>query len=80
MIYAQPGQPEALVNFKARYDNFIGGQWRPPVAGRYMDNVTPVTGQVFCQVPRSDADDINLALDAAHKAAPAWGLTALTCY
>lgn len=75
MIYANPGQPNALINFKSVYGNYIGGEWREPVSGRYMDNISPVNGQVFCQVPRSDAADINLALDAAHKAAPAWGQT-----
>ncbi|EKE77189.1 aldehyde dehydrogenase family protein [Gallaecimonas xiamenensis] len=78
MIYAQPGQPNALVNFKDRYENFIDGRWQPPVEGRYLDNLTPVTGQVFCQVPRSSAPDIDLAVAAAHKAAAAWGATSVT--
>jgi aldehyde dehydrogenase len=54
--------------FKTRYDNFIGGKFVPPVNGKYMDNVTPITGAVVCQVARSDAADMNLALDAAHAA------------
>ncbi|WKE65163.1 aldehyde dehydrogenase [Gallaecimonas kandeliae] len=78
MIYAQPGQAGALVNFKNRYENFIGGRWQPPVEGQYLDNLSPVNGKVFCQVPRSSAADIELALDAAHKAAPAWGKTSVT--
>ena len=45
-------------------------------AGRYFENPTPVTGQPFCEVPRSDEADIEKALDAAHAAAPAWGKTA----
>ena len=53
--------------FKSRYDNYIGGRWVPPVEGEYFDNVSPVTGQVFCQVARSGAADIDLALDAAHR-------------
>ncbi|MFD1910899.1 aldehyde dehydrogenase [Halodurantibacterium flavum] len=61
--------------FKARYDNFIGGKFVAPVAGRYMDNITPITGQKVCEVPRSDAADIDLALDAAHAAKDAWGKT-----
>ncbi len=73
MIYAQPGQDGAVVEFKDRYQNFIGGQWREPMQGRYLDNMTPVTGQIYCQVPRSSAEDVALALDAAHQAAPAWG-------
>ena len=62
--------------FAERYDNFIGGQWVPPNAGRYFENPTPVTGQPFCEIPRSDETDVEKALDAAHAAAPAWGKTA----
>ena len=58
-----------------RYDNFIGGKWVAPVEGRYFDNPSPVTGKRLCSVPRSSAADIELALDAAHKAKDAWGET-----
>ncbi len=64
------------VQLKQRYDNFIGGKWVAPVDGRYFDNVTPVTGAVLGQVARSNEKDIELALDAAHAAAPRWGETA----
>ena len=73
MIYAAPGQPGCKVTFKKRYENFIGGKWVPPVNGKYFDNVSPVTGKPFCEVARSDAADIELALDAAHGAKVAWG-------
>jgi aldehyde dehydrogenase len=63
------------VQFKDRYDNFIGGKWIPPVQGRYFENISPVSGHPFCEVARSDADDIDLALDAAHAAREAWGKT-----
>lgn len=62
--------------YKPRYGNFIGGQWREPVSGTYFDNITPITGKFLCAVPRSDARDIELALDAAHAAKDAWGRTA----
>lgn len=75
-VYARPGSPDALMSYQSRYDNYIGGQWVPPAAGRYFENPTPVTGEVFCEVARSDAADIDKALDAAHAAAPAWGKTA----
>ncbi|MED4300859.1 aldehyde dehydrogenase family protein [Geobacillus stearothermophilus] len=75
MIYAQPGQPGALVTFKKRYENFIGGKWVPPVDGEYFENISPVTGQAYCEVPRSRAADIELALDAAHAAKDAWDRT-----
>lgn len=75
MIYAQPGQAGSKVTFKKRYDNYIGGKWVAPVKGEYFENITPVTGQTFCEVARSTAEDIELALDAAHAAKDAWGRT-----
>ncbi|MDF2497060.1 MAG: aldehyde dehydrogenase [Arthrobacter koreensis] len=76
-VYAQPGQGEALVSFKPRYENWIGGEWVAPVKGGYFENVSPVTGKVFCEVARGTSEDIDLALDAAHKAAPSWGKTSV---
>ncbi|WP_414039856.1 aldehyde dehydrogenase [Acidithiobacillus sp. M4-SHS-6] len=61
--------------FKARYGNFINGRWTEPVGGQYFENITPVTGRVLCEVPRSQGADIELALDAAHAAKDAWALT-----
>ena len=61
--------------FKQRYDNYIGGAFVPPVKGEYFANVTPITGQAFCEVARSTAEDVELALDAAHAAREAWGRT-----
>jgi len=61
--------------FRERYDNFIGGKWVAPVEGRYFDNPSPITGQKLCEVPRSSAADIELALDAAHKAKDGWART-----
>ncbi|HXO80728.1 MAG TPA: aldehyde dehydrogenase, partial [Mycobacterium sp.] len=75
-VFARPGSTGALMSFESRYDNFIGGEWVAPSAGRYFENLTPVTGQPFCEVARSDAADIEKALDAAHGAAKAWGKTA----
>jgi len=72
-VYATPGSPGSLMSFQSRYDNFIGGQWVPPVEGQYFEVPSPVTGLSFCEVARSTAADIELALDAAHAAAPAWG-------
>ncbi|MBB5046273.1 aldehyde dehydrogenase [Rhodopseudomonas rhenobacensis] len=65
----------AQLLIRDRYDNFIGGQWVAPTEGRYFDNPSPVTGKKLCEVPRSSAADIELALDAAHKAREAWGKT-----
>ncbi len=66
------------VSIKRQYDNFIGGEWVPPVRGQYFDNISPVNGKVICQIARSTAEDIELALDAAHKAKDAWGKTSYT--
>ena len=74
-VYAQPGTPGALVEFKPRYENWIGGEWVPPVKGEYFENITPITGKAFTEVARSTAEDIEVALDAAHKAAPTWNKT-----
>ncbi|SEL52754.1 aldehyde dehydrogenase [Roseateles sp. YR242] len=75
MIYAQPQQPGAPVQFKQRYDNFIGGQWVAPQEGQYFDVITPISGKVYTRAARSTAADIELALDAAHAAAAKWGAT-----
>jgi len=61
--------------FAARYDNFIDGQWLAPKSGRYFDNVSPITGGVVGQIARSQAEDVEAALDAAHRAKDAWGRT-----
>ncbi len=78
MDMLEPGKFGILVPFKKCYDNFIGGQWVAPVDGQYFENITPVTGKVFCEVARSTAADVELALDAAHKAKGAWGRTSTT--
>ena len=74
-VYAPPGQSGSPATIQARYDNWIGGRFVAPVEGQYFENPTPVTGEVYCEVARSTAADVELALDAAHAAAPAWGKT-----
>jgi aldehyde dehydrogenase len=71
--YAAPGEPGSLVELKERYENFIGGHWIPPTTGEYRENLTPSTGEPFCEVAHSGAEDIELALDAAHAAKDEWG-------
>ena len=56
-------QISSKVLIRDRYDNFIGGKWVAPVEGRYFDNPSPVTGQKLCQIARSSAADVELALD-----------------
>ena len=74
-VYAPPGAEGSVVSYKSRYENYIGGEWVPPVKGEYFENISPVNGKPFCEVARGTAEDIELALDAAHAAAPAWGAT-----
>jgi len=61
--------------YERRYGNYINGQWTPPVGGTYFDNVSPINGAKICEIPRSDKDDIERALDAAHAAKDRWGHT-----
>ncbi len=77
MVVSAPIQAESGEIFHARYDNFIGGKWVPPVSRRYIDNLTPVTGKPLCQVPVSEAADLKLALDAAHAAREGWANTSV---
>ena len=78
MIYSAPGTDASIITFKDRYQNFIGGQWVEPFEGQYMDNISPVDGKVFCQIPKSTEKDIEFALDQAHKAKATWGKTSVT--
>jgi aldehyde dehydrogenase len=71
----EPGKFGTPVAFKKRYGNFINGDWVAPASGLYFENITPVTGKVFCEVARSNAEDVERALDAAHAAKAAWGRT-----
>jgi aldehyde dehydrogenase len=77
-VYTAPGQPGSPATYADRYDNWIGGERVAPVKGQYFQNITPVTGQPFTEIARSTAEDIDLALDAAHAAAPAWGKSSAT--
>lgn len=73
MIYAKPGAAGAPLSYKPRYDNFIGGKFVAPVKGQYFSVLSPIDGQPYTQAARSTAEDVELALDAAHAAAPKWG-------
>ncbi len=77
VIYAPPGEPGSVVSYATRYENWIGGEWVEPLEGRYFENPTPVTGRTFTEVAQSGAEDVELALDAAWGAAPAWGRTSV---
>ncbi|MDX2199099.1 MAG: aldehyde dehydrogenase [Phycisphaerae bacterium] len=63
---------------KSRYGNFIDGKFVNPVDEKFFENPSPVTGQTICEIPRSNAKDIEKALDAAHRAADKWSRTSVT--
>ncbi|HLR74086.1 MAG TPA: aldehyde dehydrogenase [Virgibacillus sp.] len=77
MTYNNPNTEGSVVNFADRYDNFIGGEYVPPANGEYFENMSPITGEVFCEIARSTKEDVELAIDAAHKAKDAWGQTSV---
>src|ERR1700687_1025849 len=68
---------ERKIPLRSRYENFIAGEWIAPVKGGYFENISPTTGQVICQIARSQADDVERAIDAAHAAAVGWGRTSV---
>ncbi|QJE73301.1 aldehyde dehydrogenase family protein [Aerophototrophica crusticola] len=75
MLHQALEKLKSSIALRSTYDNFIGGEWVAPVRGQYFDNISPVTGKPICKVARSTAEDIELALDAAHKAKDKWGRT-----
>jgi aldehyde dehydrogenase len=75
MLQQAMDQLTGQIAIRPKYDNYIGGRWVAPVQGRYFDNPSPVTGATVCAIARSTAEDIELALDAAHKAREGWGRT-----
>jgi len=75
MLYEMPGKAGAKVQFKAKYDNFIGGKFVAPVKGEYFDVVSPINGKPYTKAARSGAEDIELALNAAHAASDKWART-----
>ena len=77
-LYAAPGQPGSPVSVQDRYGNYIGGEFVPPAKGQYFENPSPVNGRPFTLVARSTAEDVELALDAAHGAKRAWGHASAT--
>src|SRR5665213_1474420 len=71
--YQAPGRSDSPVELQDRYENFIGGEWTAPTTGEYRENLTPSTGEPFCEVAHSGPEDIERALDAAHAAKDDWG-------
>ncbi|KXI21426.1 aldehyde dehydrogenase family protein [Photobacterium sanguinicancri] len=77
MLYTQPNTEGAVVNFKEKYQNFIGGKWIKPVNGQYFTNTSPVNNTAICEIPASTQDDIDLAVKSAHEARVTWAVTSV---
>ena len=75
MLQQALAQLNGQIAIRPRYDNFIGGDWVAPVRGQYFDNPSPITGKTVCEIARSTREDIELALDAAHRGRESWGKT-----
>jgi iron-sulfur cluster assembly accessory protein len=78
MIYAKPTSSNSIISLKSRYKNFIGGKWIEPHNGDYLPNYSPVDGKVYCEIPKSQAIDVEEAISAAEKAQASWGKTSIT--
>lgn len=55
--------------------NYINGELVDPIAGNYIDNYNPSTGQVYSLIPDSGNEDVELATKAAKAAFPEWSKT-----
>lgn len=75
MKYAAPNSADSIVQFKPQYENYIDGKWQAPLDGQYFDDICPINGKAFAKVARSQAADIELALDSAERASHSWGKT-----
>jgi len=64
--------------FKSRYENYINGQFTPPVNGEYFDVVSPIDGRKFTQAAHSSKEDLEVAVNAAEKAFQTWKDTSST--
>ncbi|AUS04424.1 aldehyde dehydrogenase [Pseudotamlana carrageenivorans] len=55
--------------------NFINGTYTNPMSYAWLDNYNPAIGKVYCQIPNSSEEDVELAYQAAEKAFPEWSQT-----
>ncbi len=56
-------------------ENFVGGEFRAPLSGNYLDNINPATNTLLGHIPESGIRDVEIAVEAATKAFPAWSST-----
>jgi len=60
-----------------KISNYIDGKLQAPLAGEYMDLYDPSKGEVYAQVPSSDAKDVELAYASAEAAFEDWSNTSI---
>ena len=63
------------LNIPYHLENYIGGNLIGPLSGNFIDNFNPATGEIVGQIPESNEKDINIAVEAAKKAFPAWSVS-----
>jgi aminobutyraldehyde dehydrogenase len=56
----------------SHHKNFVGGEWVDSLDGGTMEVLNPATGETIAEVPRSTAEDVGRAVEAAKKALPEW--------
>ncbi|GBH30828.1 aldehyde dehydrogenase family protein [Sphingobium xenophagum] len=56
----------------SRYGNFIGGRWVEPIRGEYFTDHSPINGRQLAEIAKSSPEDVEAALDAAHRAKEGW--------
>ena len=52
--------------------NYINGTFRNSINKNCINNLNPATGDLIATIPKSDFNDIDLAVNAAKKAFPLW--------
>lgn len=77
MKFSVPNTSNSLIFFKSQYENFINGEWIPPIHGRYFDVICPITGHFYTKAPRSDENDVEYAIQSAKNAFVAWSQTSV---
>jgi acyl-CoA reductase-like NAD-dependent aldehyde dehydrogenase len=49
----------------SKHQNFVGGEWVDASGGETMEVLNPATGETIAEVPRSSAEDVDRAVQAA---------------
>lgn len=57
--------------------NYINGEFLEPASGKWLDNYNPSDGEVYSEIPKSNAEDVALAVESAKRAFPTWSKTTI---